>query len=329
MVLTGLPKTLNAEILLGLLDEHFPCSYDYVYLPKNVERFESNGLAYINFREHEKAAACRKFFSGFRSWPGHHASARICRAEWSSIQGLEANIEKHQRRNWAKINIPEDCKPMVFDENGKRLPTMAVFFLKSDELAPDASSYRQRYVSRWEEDEKRRDSWRGSREDSWESTSRCTWQNSWDEERAGGSKKWQKKVNEDSSLETAEGVPTLLNLENLIEDSSMPEVKTADSAESHAMRNECMRLSDKTNIPMANEKPLSALAMIKYACPRCRKGFRKWSACHAHILNESQCRKEWGQIDSLALQSRCSEVAKDLDQEQSCDLAIVTLLRLQ
>lgn len=54
VVLSGLPKTLNADVLLGLLDEHFACTYDYFYLPMDMERFESWGLAYINFRSHER-----------------------------------------------------------------------------------------------------------------------------------------------------------------------------------------------------------------------------------------------------------------------------------
>ena len=367
MVLTGLPKTLNAEILLGLLDEHFTCSYDYFYLPMDMDRFESTGLAYINFREHDKAVACRKFFSGFRSWPGRHASDRTCRAEWSSIQGQEANIEKQQRLNWADIDIPEDCKPMVFDENGVRLPTMDVF-VRNDESAYAYSSDRARYVSgRWEEEERRSAGWtkewygggtKGSRgrphweenwragkqqdwwpnhrqhQDAWDSRARRTWQNydSWEYEERPARFDWQEKnLNEHSSLETAEGVNTTSLLENLMEDPSYQEVEAGNSTEAHVVVPESThRPSDgQASVPKANEKPLSALAMIRYACPRCRKRFPKWSACHSHILNESQCRKEWGQTDSLALQARCQEMAKDLDQEETHDLAIVNSLRLQ
>eukprot|EP00438_Fugacium_kawagutii_P032093 Skav202514 [mRNA] locus=scaffold1359:245000:246136:- [translate_table: standard] len=93
----------------------------------DMEKFENTGLAYINFRDHDKAVECQRYFTGFSSWPGEHFSERTCRAQWSSIQGYAANIEKQQRNDWVNSNIPEDCKPMVFDENGTRLPTMDIF----------------------------------------------------------------------------------------------------------------------------------------------------------------------------------------------------------
>ena len=126
-VLTGIPKTMNADILLGMLEEYFFGCYDYFYLPMDQERLQSTGLAYINFRDHDKAVECQRFFSGFTAWPGRHSSERTCRAQWSSIQGFEANIEKQRKQNWLRINIPESCKPMVFDEQGTRLPTMDIF----------------------------------------------------------------------------------------------------------------------------------------------------------------------------------------------------------
>jgi len=128
VVLTGLPKTLNAEILLSLLDQEYLGCYDYFYLPMDMDKFENTGLAYINFREHSKAVECQRHFSGFSAWPGGHFSERSCRAQWSSIQGYEANIQKQQKlTDWVNSNIPEDCKPMVFDSYGTRLPTMEIF----------------------------------------------------------------------------------------------------------------------------------------------------------------------------------------------------------
>jgi len=128
VVLTGLPKTLNAEILLSLLDDRFLGCYDYFYLPMDVDKLENTGLAYINFREHDKAVECHRYFHGFNAWPGGHFSERICKASFSSIQGYERNIEKQQNlKDWVNCNMPEDCKPMVFDEHGTRLPTMDVF----------------------------------------------------------------------------------------------------------------------------------------------------------------------------------------------------------
>ena len=64
VVLTGVPRSLNAEILLALLDEEYLGCYDYFYLPMDT------GLAYINFRDHDKAVECQQHFAGWSSWPG-------------------------------------------------------------------------------------------------------------------------------------------------------------------------------------------------------------------------------------------------------------------
>ncbi|CAE7595833.1 ML3 [Symbiodinium natans] len=126
VVLTGLPKTLNAEILLDLLDKEFPCCYDFFYLPMYLDQLENTGLAYINFRDHEKALECQHYFEGSINWGGH-ISDRPCKAQWSSIQGYEANITRHRKAAWNDKNLPEDCKPMAFDEQGRRLPPQEVF----------------------------------------------------------------------------------------------------------------------------------------------------------------------------------------------------------
>ncbi|CAJ1432241.1 unnamed protein product, partial [Effrenium voratum] len=137
VVLTGLPRTLNADILLGLLDEKFQYCYNYFYLPMDMDKFENTGLAYINFRSPANAVECQHYFQGFTNWGGGHRSERSCAAQWSTIQGYDAaNIEKQRKLNWAASNIPEDCKPMVFDPQGTRLPTTYIFPPEAVKLEP-------------------------------------------------------------------------------------------------------------------------------------------------------------------------------------------------
>ncbi|CAE7542826.1 ML5, partial [Symbiodinium sp. CCMP2456] len=126
VVLTGLPRTLNADILLELVDEKFHRCYDFFYLPMYLDQLENTGLAYINFRDHTTAVECQRYFEGSIDWSGH-ISDRPCKAQWSSIQGYEANITRHRKAEWLEKNVPEDCKPMAFDEQGRRLPTLEVF----------------------------------------------------------------------------------------------------------------------------------------------------------------------------------------------------------
>ncbi|CAE7037320.1 unnamed protein product [Symbiodinium sp. CCMP2456] len=159
VVLTRLPKTLNAEILLDLLDELFPCAYDYFYLPMDMDKFENQGLAYINFRDHETAVQCQNHFEGTDDWQGHTCE-RPCKPEWSSIQGYAANIERQQRSDWVSGNIPEDCKPMAFDENGMRLPTLDIF--PAADTGKDSRSWRTVSYNNKEEGSKWwKDQWYG------------------------------------------------------------------------------------------------------------------------------------------------------------------------
>ena len=143
VVLTGLPKTLKAEVLLALLDEHFPRAYDYFYLPMDMDKdkFENRGLAYINFRNHETAVQCQGHFDGSDDWKGH-TSERPCKSEWSSIQGYAANIERQRRSAWITSTIPEGCKPMAFDEDGMRLPTSDIFPASLTDTGKDSRSWR-------------------------------------------------------------------------------------------------------------------------------------------------------------------------------------------
>ncbi|CAE7846610.1 ML5 [Symbiodinium necroappetens] len=126
VVLTGLPRTLNADILLELVDKKFHRCYDFFYLPMYLDQLENTGLAYLNFRDHATAVECQRYFEGSIDWSGH-ISDRPCKAQWSSIQGYEANITRHRKAEWLEKNVPEDCKPMAFDEQGRRLPTLEVF----------------------------------------------------------------------------------------------------------------------------------------------------------------------------------------------------------
>lgn len=131
VVLTGVPKILGAEILLSLLDRIFFGCYDYVYLPMDMEKMDNLGIAYDNFHKHSMAVGCQRYFSGFSltAWPGGNFSERNCRAEWSSIQGYEANIQRQKLNDWMNSKIPEVYKPMVFDEDGLRLPM--IFFCRN------------------------------------------------------------------------------------------------------------------------------------------------------------------------------------------------------
>ena len=45
-----------------------------------------------------------------------------CGVDWAFIQGFEAHVRQQRKVNWDAVNLPEDCKPMAFDEHGRALP---------------------------------------------------------------------------------------------------------------------------------------------------------------------------------------------------------------
>ena len=328
VVLSGLPKTLNAELLLGLVDEHFACTYDYFYLPMDVERFESWGLAYINFRSHETALECQRYFTGFDRWPGRHYSERACRAQWSSIQGFEANISK-QQADWVNRNVPEDCKPMVFDENGTRLPTMDVFPAKSDTWTDEwygSSSNKPSKQSGWPE--WRKEEWKTEYTESfteWSDWSKETWDNS---ESAWG--EWQT---------WGASQPVLPSMtEEVYPATEVAEIesKAAEEVDSPVQGSAGVDLPHDLSMTVTPPTALtsSSLGQARYACPTCKACFAKWSACQHHILSEAKCRVQLQGLQQL--QEVCKQQAAEIDsqepfqgpfQEPFQDTAIVTEVR--
>ena len=295
VVLRGLPKRLNAETLLGLLDANFLGCYDYFYLPlENVERLEGLGLgeAYINFRSHEAAVVCQRYFTGFTGWPGgfHGWGEGTCRGEWSSIQGLEANIEKQRQADWVNCNVPEDCKPMVFDEQGIRLPTREVFL----DRRGWGSSKGDQWTKEWYGSSSKGlhsypDRWSDWRKDEWSEWSRSP--HPWSEPSR------HREVDE-TTLALGPGMPTWeledsqsqpivemrLNVHEIFPKLfSLDETVGADSSS----------VNSSAVVGAANSSAAptswSVLGEAKYACPSCGACFAKWSACQHHIIASSSC----------------------------------------
>ncbi|CAE7876132.1 UBE2J2 [Symbiodinium microadriaticum] len=308
VVLTRLPKTLTAEILLGLLDELFPCAYDYFYLPMDMGKFENRGLAYINFRSHEKAVECQNHFEGTEDWKGH-TSERPCKSDWSSIQGYAANIQRQQRSAWLTNAIPEGCKPMAFDEHGMRLPTLDIFPASLADSRKDARSCRTMSDNNkewW------RDQWYGSsssEQNAGKNRKSCRWYDSWswksDDWRAFSDTRARNRIwrtinrdpeglhdeygeasqnSEQFEHGTADGKP-----EGLMFGKHREEEKKNQAGNDDNVAVKVSTLQDQP--PLASLLGLSSnesaallksaeavLATAKYACPHCGAVFMKWSS---------------------------------------------------
>ena len=320
VVLSGLPKTLNADVLLGLLDEHFACTYDYFYLPMDMERFESWGLAYINFRSHETAVECQRYFTGMDRWPGRHYSERACRAQWSSIQGYDTNIEKQQQADWVNQNVPEDCKPMVFDENGIRLPTMDVFPHSLDNKGWSAKSDTVGWTDEWYGTSS--NGQQSDRHGGWPEWRKHEWKTEWSD--------WSEKTRDNvwGQWQTEWDASENVELPSLTEELDPAteiavETKAAELVDSTVQGSGSLDLSILTVTPPTSLTSSISLGQARYACPTCKACFAKWSACQHHILSEAKCR-----VQLQGLQEVCKQQAAEIDSlEPFQDTAIVTEVR--
>mmetsp|Transcript_96158 Transcript_96158/g.170674 ORF Transcript_96158/g.170674 Transcript_96158/m.170674 type:complete len:476 (-) Transcript_96158:78-1505(-) len=141
VMLAGLPSSATAENLLSMLEKWFPKTFDFLYVPMDFQTFKSTGWVFINFRLHKKAVECLQHFANCENWGSagiavKDASTARCKIHWANVQGYEANLERHQKSEIIDGNIPEDCKPWVFDTQGSRIPTMQVFKPAADTSNP-------------------------------------------------------------------------------------------------------------------------------------------------------------------------------------------------
>ena len=347
VVLTGLPKTLNAEVLLSLLDKEYLGCYDYFYLPMDEDKFTNTGIAYINFRDHDKAVECQRYFAGFSAWPGGHFSDRTCRAQWSSIQGYEANIQRQQKlKDWVNSNLPEDCKPMVFDEHGLRLPTLDVFPPQGGWTSKFSSNRQSR---QWEDEwyggiasdkggpysgNGSGYGWRFTESNGWATTQGSLPYNGFPEVPVASDETVEDPTISALSLQEVEGagyeekdtgVPNLKVSElfeghekdqedEVQEKQEDPEDANDEENQDHQENRQAMN-SKQEIIEAPKSEPKALLALTRYACISCSASFAKWSACQQHILNDPKCRTVLVE-DETDLQERCKAKANDLPPEQ-------------
>lgn len=113
VMMRNLPNDYTRSMLLELLkDEGFAEKYDFVYLPIDFRSTCGLGYAFINFLSLEIAEEFRAHFDGFDSWSVK--SDKTCRMTWSSLQGLDAHIERFRNSPVMHESVPEDQKPLIF-----------------------------------------------------------------------------------------------------------------------------------------------------------------------------------------------------------------------
>jgi hypothetical protein len=95
---------MNARGLAGL--------YDFVYLPMDFKTKSSIGYAFANFRSSAAALSFYASMDGYSQWPIR--SKKVCSVQWSSTQGLEANVRLILKSGVMRKKCPDEFKPSVF-----------------------------------------------------------------------------------------------------------------------------------------------------------------------------------------------------------------------
>lgn len=112
-MMRNLPNDYTRCMLLDLLhSEGFGGTFDFVYLPVDFRSTSGLGYAFVNFALHDDAECFREHFTGFNRWS--LASDKVCEVTWSSLQGLEAHIERYRNSPVMHESVPDDQKPVLF-----------------------------------------------------------------------------------------------------------------------------------------------------------------------------------------------------------------------
>mmetsp|Transcript_38453 Transcript_38453/g.105934 ORF Transcript_38453/g.105934 Transcript_38453/m.105934 type:complete len:361 (+) Transcript_38453:70-1152(+) len=121
LMLRNLPKELNREMLLELLDtEGFDGAYDFVYVPVSFNTGACMGYALVNLVTPVDARRVSRNFEGFSSWPVD--SDNVCTVSWSEpYQGYAQHVERYRNSPVMHDAVPDEWKPAVFVE-GVRVP---------------------------------------------------------------------------------------------------------------------------------------------------------------------------------------------------------------
>jgi len=112
-MLRNLPNDYTQAMLLKLLHaEGFAETFDFVYLPVDFRSGSGLGYAFVNFTSPDTAEEFHRHFSGFNEWSV--ASDKVCEVTWSSLQGLEAHVQRYRNSPVMHESVPEEHKPALF-----------------------------------------------------------------------------------------------------------------------------------------------------------------------------------------------------------------------
>lgn len=114
VMLRNLPCRFTREDLVRVLDKQgFGGAYNFIYLPIDFASGMSMGYGFVNLNDGEQAQRFIQKFDRQRHWP-RHVSHKICLANLSYTQGLEANVNRFRNSPLMSDEVPECFKPALF-----------------------------------------------------------------------------------------------------------------------------------------------------------------------------------------------------------------------
>lgn len=119
VTLRNLPHSYTRKMLLEVLvREGFDGLFNFVYLPMDFKTKTCLGYAFVNLASESSVTSFGKKFSGYQDW---RVPSRKCgRVTWSKQQCLQDHVERYQNSPIMSPMVPEEYKPLVFDEYGSR-----------------------------------------------------------------------------------------------------------------------------------------------------------------------------------------------------------------
>lgn len=114
VMLRNLPCPFLREDLIKVMDaKGFKGLYNFVYLPVDFVSEMGIGYAFVNLVTTEEVKRLMLAFDGFKDWPCR--SSKICVADLSVTQGLDANIGRYRNSPVMGDEVPERFRPVLFD----------------------------------------------------------------------------------------------------------------------------------------------------------------------------------------------------------------------
>ena len=130
VMLRNVPYDARQRGVLSLMEEEgFQGLFRFFYAPLDFKSRNNLGYAFVDFKSLDIARDFFKHFDGRRitSRPGWDKPLRVC---WARVQGLEANVEHY--RNSPVNDMPNEFKPMLFDDEGNGVPFPAPDTLRDE-----------------------------------------------------------------------------------------------------------------------------------------------------------------------------------------------------